>query len=94
MTIPALCKIFSKAGCDRRMTVRMLAILTYLSISGPVQFSEVAAGVGIQKAALSRASGMLGVLKFITRTREENDHRMVIVCLTDKGRAYIKELCA
>ena len=67
------------------MTLRCCMVLLALR-EGDSDFSVLAAKLGLPKPALSRASDALWIAGLAKRTRNEKDHRMVTVRLTDDGK--------
>ena len=73
-----------------RMTIRGLLVLLFLRGRGKIHFDVVADGVGFPKSALTRVTEYLQIEGLITRERDENDRRKVILALMADGRSLVK----
>jgi DNA-binding MarR family transcriptional regulator len=76
---------------DESMSIGRLATLGTLERHGPLTPGELAAHERVQPPSMTRMLVALEELELVTRTDHPTDRRQVLVALSDKGRALLKE---
>ena len=79
-----------KAGEDL-LTVRELAVMLFLA-AGEQDFSHIARELQLVKPAVTRITGRLGICGHAMRRRGGEDSRKGFISLTDRGRAFVRQL--
>lgn len=75
------------------LTGRHMGILAFLfPHRKPVDFSEIAVGLGFSKPSCSRLINRLCELHMTDSARQERDRRHVLVNLTDTGREFVHSM--
>lgn len=95
ITPQAFYKLLDTPSRTPRITVRGLRILAFIYIENkPTNLHGIAAILGLPPPALSRALDRLCTFGLLRRVRNEHDRRIILIRITDGGRAYIKDICA
>lgn len=75
------------AGLGNTVSVTEIHIIEKIGDMAPVRMSEVAKALGVTLATLTVACDKLQAKELVRRTRAQDDRRVVLVTLTDKGYA-------
>lgn len=67
-----------------------LALLRWLDRSGPISVSATAQFADVSQSAITQAAQKLETKGYITRTRDQEDQRVVWISLTDEGRLQVE----
>jgi DNA-binding MarR family transcriptional regulator len=73
------------------MTPEQYWFLCHLRRTGPLSLGELAHALGITTGSATVASKRLEKADLLTRERQSDDERVVLVSLTDQGQALIDE---
>lgn len=74
-------------------TFRQLSVLMTIYLERPPHtVRALAARLGVTKPVITRALDSLGAIELVTRRRDENDRRNVIVMRTVKGALFVEQL--
>ncbi len=74
-------------------TFRQLSVLMTIYLERPPHtVRALAARLGVTKPVITRALDSLGAIDLVTRRRDENDRRNVIVMRTVKGALFVEQL--
>jgi DNA-binding MarR family transcriptional regulator len=73
------------------LTVPQLLLLKELSARGALPVGELSRRVHLSAATVINILGRLGAKGAITRTRSQEDRRVVIVEITDRGREIVRD---
>ena len=73
-----------------RITPEQYWLLRRLRKSGPLTVSNLACGINITKGSATTATKRLERLGFVSRERQQDDQRVVLVSLTPKGNSAIE----
>lgn len=76
-----------RAAADHALTPAGLAALAHLQGTGPLPHRELAAALGIAPATLTPVVDALERAGDVVRARDETDRRVVLVAVTEAGRA-------
>ena len=60
--------------------------------AGEQDFSHIARELQLVKPAVTRITGRLGICGYAARRRGAKDSRKVFISLTDRGRAFVRQL--
>lgn len=78
---------------DKDLTQRQMAILLIVYLEAPPHtVRALAAHLGVTKPVITRALDTMGKMKLVTRRRDENDKRNVIISRTVEGALYLEKL--
>lgn len=78
---------------DVDLSARQLAILLTVYLEAPPHTVRgLAAKLGVTKPVITRALNAMGALDLVTRRRDENDRRNVLVHRTLEGTLYLDRL--
>ena len=73
------------------LTLRQLAILSHIYLVPPPHTVRgLAAALNVTKPVITRALDTMGALKLVTRHRDEEDRRNVLVRRTIEGALYVE----
>ncbi len=81
-------ELWREAG-DKQLTVSQLKLLKLTSLPGGHTISEVAAFLGVSKAAASKAVDKLARRMLLRRSEGERDRRTIFLSLTGAGRRLL-----
>jgi MarR family transcriptional regulator for hemolysin len=73
----------SRAGVD--LTAQQAAIVAYVDVEGAKSIGEIAARIGVDQSVATRLVDRLEAKRFVARTRDPQDGRMVNVVATEQG---------
>lgn len=79
-----------RPGRHADMTPQQYWLLRHLHHNGPTSMSELATALGITAGSATVACQRLEKAAFVTRARHADDERVVLVALTEQGRALIE----
>lgn len=75
------------------LTARQLAVLLSVYVTeGPHTVRGLAASLNVTKPAITRALDRLTELQMVTRERDEQNRRSVLVQRTEQGSAYLAQM--
>ncbi len=75
------------------LTARQMAILLTIYLDPPPHTVRgLAAKLGVTKPVITRALDTMGALKLVSRHRDDNDRRNVLVRRTVEGALYVERL--
>ncbi len=74
---------------DTSLTLTQLSTMGTLARRGPITLGELAAAERIQPPSMTRIVSGLEALGLVDREPDANDRRLVIVRLSDKGKAML-----
>ena len=74
-------------GLGSAVSITEIHIIEKIGTHEPTRMSEVARSCGVTLATLTVACDKLETKGLVRRSRDKSDRRVVIVSLTDKGRA-------
>lgn len=74
-----------------QVSAHQMYFLNYLNQRGMMTPSEIAEQLGITLGAVTGFMDRLYKLGMISRTRSEEDRRLVLIELTDEGRRHLQE---
>lgn len=78
---------------DKDLTQRQMAILLIVYLETPPHTVRgLAAHLNVTKPVITRALDTMGRMKLLTRRRDENDKRNVIISRTVEGALYLEKL--
>jgi DNA-binding MarR family transcriptional regulator len=77
---------------DGSLSPSQREVLSTIVRRGPLRSSELAADEGLNPTMLSRIVGHLETAKFVTRTADQSDARVVHLTATEAGRSLWKEI--
>jgi DNA-binding MarR family transcriptional regulator len=102
--LPAFSVVFTLIRAAEQITYRLgtthrpmgwtwagFRVLFWVWLFGPLEPRAIASLAGASRASISSALNTLERDGFVLRTRSSNDRRLVIVELTERGRAQILE---
>jgi DNA-binding MarR family transcriptional regulator len=78
----------ARSAEDRVFLFRILGLLH--NREAPPTMGDLSAELGIPLSSATRMADSLVRVKFVQRCDDEHDRRIVRLCLTDKGRAFIE----
>ncbi|NTJ43763.1 MarR family transcriptional regulator [Agrobacterium larrymoorei] len=87
-----IAEVFSQKIAEDGLTVPMYRVLAMLKERGESTLGELADVVSVEVSTLSRLIGTLSKRKLVSRTRPEDNGRIVIVRLTQQGEALTERL--
>ncbi|MDY4609228.1 MAG: MarR family transcriptional regulator [Sphaerochaetaceae bacterium] len=76
------------------ITPVLLRILDEVSQIGPVSVSGLSNGVGVVLTNVSSCCKKLERLGYVSRTRDSQDERVVLIALTERGKKLIDDIHA
>lgn len=78
---------------DRKLEIgpERLSILSILTFAGPQSINELARMEQVSAPAISRIVSALVAQKFVLRSRDKRDARVVFVAATNKGKNIIEQ---
>ncbi len=80
-------------AADQDLTARQMSILLTVYLEPPPHTVRgLAQKLGVTKPAITRALDTLGANKLLSRKRDENDRRNVVVTRTVDGALYLEHL--
>ncbi|KZL24321.1 MarR family transcriptional regulator [Pseudovibrio sp. WM33] len=80
-------------AADQDLTARQMSILLTVYLEPPPHTVRgLAQKLGVTKPAITRALDTLGTNKLLSRKRDENDRRNVVVTRTVTGALYLEQL--
>ncbi|KZK75510.1 Transcriptional regulator SlyA [Pseudovibrio sp. W64] len=80
-------------AADQDLTARQMSILLTVYLEPPPHTVRgLAQKLGVTKPAITRALDTLGTNKLLSRKRDENDRRNVVVTRTVAGALYLEQL--
>lgn len=74
------------------LTIPEWRVLAHLGNSGPVSVRDITARVNLDKSMVSRAASRLETEGIVSITTHAKDRRLVVLELTDAGRALMERL--
>jgi DNA-binding MarR family transcriptional regulator len=75
------------------LSVRQISILLTIYLEAPPHtVRELAKKLGVTKPVITRALDTMGKLELVSRRRDENDRRNVLIQRTVKGALYLERL--
>lgn len=74
------------------LTIPEWRVLAHLNRSGPVSVRDITARVHLDKSMVSRAATRLEQADFVSIATHSTDRRLVVLDLTDQGRALMERL--
>jgi DNA-binding MarR family transcriptional regulator len=75
------------------LSVRQISILLTIYLEAPPHtVRDLARKLGVSKPVITRALDSMGKLELLSRRRDENDRRNVLVQRTVKGALYLERL--
>ncbi len=78
---------------DKDLTQRQMAILLIIYLETPPHTVRgLAAHLDVTKPVITRALDTMGRMKLLSRRRDENDKRNVIISRTVEGALYLEKL--
>lgn len=80
-----------KRGSDKNMTANDMHVIEAIGIGMPKNMTSVAKSLMVTTGTLTISVNGLVKKGFVERTRSEEDRRVVLVSLTEKGKAAYKE---
>jgi DNA-binding MarR family transcriptional regulator len=84
--------IMNEINYEEKLSISQLSLLYLLEECESYRVSELAEKLGITSSAVTNLSNKLVESKFITRFRPENNRRVVMISLTDKGKKFLKKM--
>lgn len=87
-----IAEVFSQKIAEDDLTVPMYRVLAMLKERHESTLGDLAEVVSVEISTLSRLVGTLAKRKLVTRTRPEDNGRIVIVRLTPQGEALTERL--
>jgi DNA-binding MarR family transcriptional regulator len=87
-----IAEVFSQKIAENDLTVPMYRVLAMLKERHESTLGELADVVSVEVSTLSRLIGTLAKRKLVSRTRPEDNGRIVIVRLTQQGEALTERL--
>jgi DNA-binding MarR family transcriptional regulator len=88
----AVTDVFGEALATENLTVPMWRVLAVLLHHGPQRIGDLADLTSIEISTLSRLLGSMQRRKLLNRRRARTDARVVMVALTERGRALTEAL--
>ncbi len=79
----------SVRGVEPTVTIAQLRVLVMLSVQGPLNLSNVAAGLGVHPSNATRVCSRLAELGLLERRNRSRDRRNVEIMLTARGRRTV-----
>ncbi|MCL6597865.1 MAG: MarR family transcriptional regulator [Alicyclobacillus macrosporangiidus] len=76
------------------LTTSEMFILRYLDACDRAKASDLARVVGLSPGAVTQVCDELVKAGFVDRTRSEEDRRVVLIAITDKGRQKLEDIRA
>ncbi len=76
---------------DEGLTPTQLAVLGSLDRHGPMTLGELAAHEKVQPPSMTRTTAILDERGLLTRVIQEVDRRQVLIAISDKGLALLRE---
>ncbi|CAN5347090.1 MarR family winged helix-turn-helix transcriptional regulator [soil metagenome] len=77
------------------LSIRQMTILMTVYLEAPPHtIRDLAAKLGVTKPVITRALDSMGKIDLVTRRRDEEDRRNVLVQRTVKGVLYLEQLAA
>ncbi len=78
---------------EKDLTQRQMAILLIIYLETPPHTVRgLATHLGVTKPVITRALDTMGRMKLLSRRRDENDRRNVIISRTVEGALYLEKL--
>jgi len=78
---------------DKDLTQRQMAILLIVYLETPPHTVRgLASHLGVTKPVITRALDTMGRMGLVTRRRDENDKRNVVISRTVEGALYLEKL--
>ncbi|GLY66817.1 MarR family transcriptional regulator [Amycolatopsis taiwanensis] len=77
---------------QHRLTLTQGSVLSELVFSGPRRMSTLAEFEGVRQSSMTALVDRLERLGLVTRARDPEDRRAVLITATDTGRQYVNEL--
>ena len=78
---------------DKDLTQRQMAILLIVYLETPPHTVRgLASHLGVTKPVITRALDTMGKVNLVSRRRDENDKRNVIISRTVEGALYLEKL--
>jgi DNA-binding MarR family transcriptional regulator len=75
------------------LSVRQISILLTIYLEAPPHtVRDLAKKLGVTKPVITRALDTMGKLELVSRRRDENDRRNVLIQRTVKGALYLERL--
>ena len=75
------------------LSVRQMSILLTIYLEAPPHtVRDLAKKLGVTKPVITRALDTMGKLELVSRRRDENDRRNVLIQRTVKGALYLERL--
>lgn len=87
-----IAEVFAQRIAEHEITVAMYRVLAMLKERNESTLGDLADVVSVEISTLSRLVGTLAKRKLVSRTRPEDNGRIVIVRLTPQGEALTEEL--
>ena len=84
--------IMNEINYEEKLTISQLLLLYLLEDGKSYKVSELAEKLGITPSAVTNLSNKLVENQFINRFRPEDNRRVVMLFLTDKGKQFLKEI--
>lgn len=81
--------------CDEKpdLTVRQTTILLTIYLHPPPHTVRgLAAKLGVTKPVISRALDTMGIMRLVSRRRDESDRRNVVIQRTVEGSLYLESI--
>ncbi len=78
---------------DKDLTQRQMAILLIVYLETPPHTVRgLASHLGVTKPVITRALDTMGKMNLVSRRRDENDKRNVVISRTVEGALYLEKL--
>lgn len=74
---------------DYKLTLTQLSLVLLLKENGSLNVSSISKQMGLSKSTVSGIINRLEKMNIVTRTRSEEDRRVIRICLTDE----VKNVC-
>ncbi|OAA83859.1 MarR family winged helix-turn-helix transcriptional regulator [Clostridium ljungdahlii] len=84
--------MINEINYEEKLSISQLLLLYLLEESESYKVSELAEKLGITPSAVTNLSNKLVESQFINRFRPEDNRRVVMISLTDKGKQFLKKM--
>ncbi|AZV57284.1 MarR family transcriptional regulator [Clostridium sp. AWRP] len=84
--------VMNEINYEEKLSISQLFFLYLFEESESYKVSELAEKLGITPSAVTNLSNKLVESQFIHRFRPEDNRRVVMISLTDKGKQFLKKM--